>query len=452
MIHQMPALTPPTVGNSPFSIVRISSIAKSSDQKISAADLDDTTVIHYSIPNVQEFGSGTLEEGSSISSDKLLISRATVLISKLNPRKQAIARVGKIEDHPIVASTEFVPLATGSTEADRFLEYYLRSTPVTALLDSLTESATRSHQRVEPRQILAMGCPWPDAATRTQILDYLDHETAEIDAFIADLGSAAELLEEEWSARLISLVQTGARDSGTAPTGIDIWPTAPTHWTRARLKSLMLDDTNGAWGSEPGEDEVTRRCIRVADFDKLRGIVHDRNVTDRSYPRPQVKNLELRPGDLIIEKSGGGPTTPVGNVVLYSGEGGDMYSNFVARIRLRRSINPEYALRVHQAMHLSGVTARSVKQTTGIQNLDAAAYFDEPLFLPPREDQDEIASVLRLRRDGIDSAQADIARAIDLAKERRAALITAAVTGQIDVTHKQRPVVEQLQDDLQEQA
>ena len=44
----------------------------------------------------------------------------------------------------------------------------------------------------------------------------------------------------------------------------------------------------------------------------------------------------------------------------------------------------------------------------------------------------------------------DIDRAIALAKERRAALITAAVTGQIDVTAKRRPAAEQLEDDIKE--
>lgn len=127
-----------------------------------------------------------------------------------------------------------------------------------------------------------------------------------------------------------------------------------------------------------------------------------------------------------------------------------MYSNFVARIVVADEFDSLYTLYLHQSLYEAGITARSIKQTTGIQNLDANAYFDEHVMLPPRAEQARIGHYLRSRRLDLDDSLLEIDRAITLAKERRAALITAAVTGQIDVTAKRRPAAEQLEDDIKE--
>ncbi|EYT49658.1 hypothetical protein [Brachybacterium muris] len=289
----------------------------------------------------------------------------------------------------------------------------------------------------------------PPELTQRAIADYLDHETAEIDALIANQLDALRLLSRRWESELVRIVQTGAGNEIRA-TGVDTWPQAPTTWRQTRLKATIISARNGAWGTEPGTGEVNARCIRVADFDKIHGSIHDMNTTSRSYPEAIVSESSLQLGDLIIEKSGGGPTTPVGNVVRYTGPGGEMYSNFVARIKVAHGVHSAYALRLHQALYASGVTTRSIKQTTGIQNLDSTSYFNEPIFLPPRAEQQRIAEHLEGRRHDIDELGADLTRAIALAKERRAALITAAVTGQIDVTATHRPAAEQLEDDIKE--
>lgn len=291
--------------------------------------------------------------------------------------------------------------------------------------------------------------PVLEGCQQQQIADYLDHETAEIDAFIADQKSLSELLQERWHSLLIHTVQIGAQGAARlCSTEVAEWPYVPHRWEKMRLKSTILDSQNGSWGSEPGVDSVTRRCIRVADFDKNSGRIHSANETERSYPLSQIKNLELQSGDLIIEKSGGGPTTPVGNTVLYDAPGGDMFSNFVARIRLRSNISPLFAVYLHRSLYLNQVTQRSIKQTTGIQNLDADSYFNETIFLPSLEEQKSIGRSIEENRIETETSLQVIEKATDLARERRAALITAAVTGQIDVTARNKPAAEQLEDDV----
>lgn len=89
----------------------------------------------------------------------------------------------------------------------------------------------------------------------------------------------------------------------------------------------------------------------------------------------------------------------------------------------------------------SGSTHKTIYQA------DAAAL---QIVAPPVEDQRKIVSDLSAADEHASALIADSTRAITLAKERRAALITAAVTGQIDVTAKHRPAAEQLEDDIKE--
>lgn len=336
----------------------------------------------------------------------------------------------------------FVEPMPGLLDARFFSYWSLRFPFMYYATDTALPSMTRSDIGSEPIDL-------PPHAMQVAIADYLDQETAEIDALISEQQDALNLLSSRWESELVRCVQTGVNTKAHA-TGLDTWPHAPQAWRRTRLKATTISTRNGAWGTEPGTDETTVRCIRVADFDKIHGSIHDMNTTSRSYANAVVAESSLQPGDLILEKSGGGPTTPVGNVVRYTGPGDEMYSNFVARIKVAHEVDSAYALRLHQALYASGITTRSIKQTTGIQNLDSSSYFNEPIFLPPQTEQQRIAEYLQHRRHDIDELGADLTRAITLARERRAALITAAVTGQIDVTAKHRPSAEQLEDDIKE--
>ena len=406
----------------------------------------------YSMDSIHEFNAPSDPETRPVLellSGYSYIEQTDVAYAKVTPCfENGKGLIGSDLDGPSFATTELTVLRPRESMDRRFLAWSLQSETFRGpAVASMTGAG--GLRRVSEPLMRDLALPCPGRETQRAVADHLDHETAEIDALISDQQEALELLSSRWESELVSCVQTGI-DKETHTTDVVTWPRAPQGWRQTRLKVTTTSVRNGAWGAEPEADETTVRCIRVADFDKIHGSVHDRNITTRSYPATVVAESALHPGDLIIEKSGGGPTTPVGNVVRYDGAGGEMYSNFVARIEIASGVDSSYALRLHQALYTSGVTTRSIKQTTGIQNLDATSYFDEPIFLPPLAEQQRIAAHLTARRNEIDELSADLTRAIALAKERRAALITAAVTGQIDVTAKHRPAAEQLEDDIKE--
>lgn len=202
-------------------------------------------------------------------------------------------------------------------------------------------------------------------------------------------------------------------------------------WRLVPLKFTVHPPVGGDWGSEPHGDSSDTLCVRVADFDYARGSVHSQIPTVRSIEPARRSARLLQPGDLLLEKSGGGDGQPVGRVVLVRREfeRPAVSSNFIARLRPRPGFNPNYLQYVHRSLYSRGLTRPSIKQTTGIQNLDVEHYLSGRAPFPSLELQGRIA---RFLDDTIAHSEGTIEakrRLLDLLEEKRRALHAAAAAG-----------------------
>ena len=116
-----------------------------------------------------------------------------------------------------------------------------------------------------------------------------------------------------------------------------------------------------------------------------------------------------------------------------------MCSNFIARVELTPDCLPNFWKYVFAAAYVNRINLRSVKQTSGIQNLDQDQFFDEYAPFPPLAEQQAIAAYLDGETARIDGLIADAERGIELLGERRAAVISEAVRG--DLTPGPSPFV-----------
>ncbi|WP_295584429.1 restriction endonuclease subunit S [uncultured Lamprocystis sp.] len=215
-----------------------------------------------------------------------------------------------------------------------------------------------------------------------------------------------------------------------------------------RLKWVFSSCKNGAWGTEPdGETDVV--CIRAADFDGRRGRLNGGERTLRSIDPEIYEKLALRSGDIILEKSGGGEKQLVGRAVLFDGEEPSITSNFLARCRPAPDMEPAFINYLLLAIYEARGTFPHLKQSTGIQNLDLGSFLDIRVKIPPLGTQRRIARFLdekTARIDGLirkmsgpgptsivqnDPSNSSEKSLLGLLLEYRAAVITAAVTGQI---------------------
>lgn len=342
-----------------------------------------------------------------------------------------------LADRPGAAVGDFLVLRPKSDSCGRYLNYVLLSE---GFLAPLVASATGAKMpRTDWAEVKDSSIFFPAFDEQCAIADYLDQETAQIDALVAKQEKFIRLLRQKRIAQITNSVCRGLDESvHLVPSGADWFDAVPVHWNVRRLKTSIQDAQAGAWGADPVGDGTDVNCVRVADFDRP-SLMVGHVPTLRSVNAKDYHPRALRPGDLLLEKSGGTALNPVGFVAMYEGDHERaVSSNFITRLRLKNGQDSRFWLYAHAASYGTRLTARSVKQTTGIQNLDQASYFNELFPFPPLQEQQAIASYLDDWTGRIDALIAMAEELISLAKERRAAIITAAVTGQIDIRTAQK--------------
>jgi len=157
----------------------------------------------------------------------------------------------------------------------------------------------------------------------------------------------------------------------------------------------VCDFQNGLWtGKKP--PFVTASVVRNTNFKNNDGTLNLGDVAEIEVEEKQLKNRLLEEGDLILERSGGGPTQPVGRVVYFDADGKFSFSNFTTRIRVRNSkeLDSVYLWRCLNYLYLSGVTEKMQKQTTGIRNLNFSEYKELQIPLQPLAEQKKIVARL----------------------------------------------------------
>lgn len=215
------------------------------------------------------------------------------------------------------------------------------------------------------------------------------------------------------------------------PTRCDWFPEIPSHWEIDRAKWSVTACQNGVWGAEPdGDDDLA--CIRVADFDRQSLRVSTEKLTMRSIADKDRRNRLLEKGDLLLEKSGGGEHQLVGVVVEFNQPFPAVSSNFIARMVARDDMNSRFLVYLHSHLYSGRINLRSIKQTTGIQNLDSQAYLDEPITYPPLEEQKAIAQFLDFKTAQFDALITKQKTLLNKLAEKRTALISHAVTKGLD--------------------
>ena len=172
------------------------------------------------------------------------------------------------------------------------------------------------------------------------------------------------------------------------------------------VAEVSLDDQsrfetlNGLWkGKKP--PFVSAVVIRNTNFTAA-GDVDYSDVAVLDVEQKQLAKRQLRRGDIIIERSGGGPKQPVGRVVYFDRDDGTFsFSNFTSAIRVRdrTTFEPKFVFYRLLELYRNGGTEDIQRFTTGIRNLDFAAYKERAVIaLLPRAEQRAVVQLLELVR------------------------------------------------------
>jgi len=391
---------------------------------VNPKDYEDELVAHYSIPQVQETGGPLIEPANDIDSNKLLVNEPMLLVSKLNPRKKTVCIAEPHSEHTTLASSEFV--AINSDQIDRRYAYYLWcSEKVTDRLSAIVQSVTRSHQRVNPADILKLPWKWPPLKTQQRIAQFLDEKTAQIDGLIEKKRTLLERLAEKRQALITRAVTKGLNPGAPMkPSGIDWLGDIPAHWDVKRLSFVA-----GVIDCKHRTPEYIDDGVPLVSTTEIKPFTIDystkRKVSEEELSLMSEGGRDLRRGDIIYSRN-----ASVGSAALIRDDRRLCLGQDLCIIR-SRSVHPEY---LEYFLNSGGCLEQLNRELVGATfkrvNVDVIKkYF---ALFPPFDEQLVIASWLNERLvDEFENAE-QVSRSFDLLKEYRSALITAAVTGQIE--------------------
>lgn len=271
----------------------------------------------------------------------------------------------------------------------------------------------------------------PDKIEQVAIADYLDRELIEIDAFIADQEELITLLEERRTATITHAVTGGLnpnvqmKDSnldwlGKVP---EHWRVGPSKYTAAiTLGKMLQPDARNA-----GDQQYP--YLRAANV-KPQGRLDLQSKKTMWFSRAEANRLNLCSGDVVIVEGGVGG---YGRAAYIDDDlGGWAFQNSIVRLRPYEGFSGRFLAYVF--LHLRAVGYISMTASvTSMPHFTAEKVAATMLAWPEGHEQVRIATHLDRETAEIDAAIADAREAITLSKERRAAVISAAVTGKIDV-------------------
>ncbi len=274
---------------------------------------------------------------------------------------------------------------------------------------------------------------YPDQPEQAKILTSLDRETARIDALIEKKTRFIELLKEKRQALITHAVTKGLDPNvKMKDSGIEWIGQVPEHWEVKPFKYILSAPMSyGANESAESDDPNHPRYIRITDLTENGTLRED---TFKTLPWDKAYSYLLSDGDILLARSG----ATVGKSFLYRETNG---AACFAGYLIKASCDEEKALPKYIYAYLQShsyweyISGSNIQST--IQNVSAEKYSSMVLPVPQREEQATIVATLDRETARIDALISKAEQSITLLKERRAAFITAAVTGQIDLRGKQ---------------
>lgn len=338
-------------------------------------------------------------------------------------RKGSFGKANFSRDPVFAIDTTFYVDSRFSDANLRWLYYVI----INARLDLTTKDSAipgldreEAYSRIEPFCAPAEQCV---------IANFLDRETAKIDALIDKKKRLIELLQEKRTTLITQAVTKGLDPNvPMKDSGVEWLGKIPAHWEAFRMKFLVKEQLKyGANEAAESLDVDLPRYVRITDISED-GLLQEE--TFRSLPFEIAAPYLLEEGDILFARSG----ATVGKTFCYNPSWGvAAYAGYLIRARLDKSrIDPRFILYFTRSTLYWDWIRRNFIQAT-IQNVSAERYANLIIPSPPQMDQYAIMKYLDQETEKMDTLMTKIHKAIDRLKEYRAALISAAVTGRIDV-------------------
>lgn len=328
----------------------------------------------------------------------------------------------------VVASSLIIIKPNNKRVKTKFLDYSLQGYLVQEQVNSFVKGAAL--RRLSIQNLLKVWAVFPGLDEQAKIAHFLDHETARIDALIAEQQRLIKLLKEKRQA-VISHAVTKGLDPTTPmkDSGVEWLGEVPTHWIVKKLGFIG----EAIIGLTYSPDDVVDKgllVLRSSNVQNGRISFHDNVFVNAVVPQ----KLIVRERDILICSRNGSRDLIGKNALIDKDSEGMTFGAFmtVYRSQINQFLFWVFNSHIFSAQAGSFMTSTVNQLTTGTLNS-----FLVPV--PSLREQTDIAHFLEHETARIDTLIAEAREVVSLLQERRSALISAAVTGKIDVRGWQGP-------------
>jgi len=315
-----------------------------------------------------------------------------------------------------------------------FFAYLLKSQSYIQALQT-TSNLVRDGQALRYDNFTKVDLPLVPMNEQSQIATFLDRETVKIDELVTEQRRLMELLKEKRQAVISHAVTKGLNpDAPMKPSGIEWLGEVPAHWTVASVRRVVWRIEQG-WSpdcfgrpAEPDEWGVVKSgCVN-------RGVFVEQENKALPETLDPIPEFEIHEGDVLMSRASGSAELVGSTAYIKATRPKLMLSDKIFRIRLGPIIDREFFVAVFNSRVLRSQIERAISGAEGLaNNLPQSAMKAFFCVIPSIDEQQKIVRFLANETAKFDTLTAEAQRAIDLLQERRTALISAAVTGQIDV-------------------
>ena len=312
-------------------------------------------------------------------------------------------------------------------------EYYrhlLKSDGFISALQSTTDSL-RDGKSISYEQFGSITLPSPPLHEQQKIAQFLDYETAKIDALIDEQKRLIELLKEKRQAVISHAVTKGLNpDAPMKDSGVEWLGEVPEHWEVTKLGYLGNAIIGLTYSPDDIIDEGGAIVLRSTNIQNGRVSLHDNVQVSKKIS----DKLRLRVGDVLICSRNGSRALIGKNALIDESAAGHTFGAFTTVFR--STYNP--FLRYIFDSRIFSAQA-GLFMTTTVNQLTTGTLNQMQIALPPVNEQTEIIGYLDDEVMRIEFLTSECKLSVKLLQERRSALISAAVTGKIDVRDWQPP-------------
>ncbi len=419
----------PWLGRVPahWEVVRLKWACSIDEEKLSEGTSPDVEIRYVEVGSVN--GRGKIENVETMTFDRAPsrarrpVAEGDTIISTVRTYLRAIAFI-EGDNENLVVSTGFSVLRPNEGMVPRFLWRAVQAEPFVQTVVSHSEGI--AYPAISPQKLAGIALPLPPLPEQRAIAAYLDEQTARLDALVGRHRRLIALLGERRAALITHAVTKGLdpaaplRDSGVPWLG-----QVPAHWEVVRLKQACTIDDDKLTEDTPPDVE-----IRYVDVGSVNGRGEIEQVQDMTFDRaPSRARRLVTAGDTIISTV----RTYLRAIAFLDGwSHGLVVSTGFSVLRPCEEVAPKFLWRAVQG---EGFVQAVVAHSEGIAYpaISPQDLADIRLPLPPLAEQHAIAAYLDEQTARLDGLVERAQRMIALLEEYRDALITAAVTGQVDI-------------------